>query len=157
MADAPMAKAEDERVWTGGCACGCVRYEITARPSPVSFCHCGQCRRQHGHVGAYTTFPRDALRLVKDETLAWYPSSERARRGFCSRCGTGLFWDPVTEARMDATAGSLDEPTGLQADRHIWVDFKGDYYSLCDDGLLRRVSTDPGNQTLFNEETGKDQ
>ncbi|MDW7553744.1 MULTISPECIES: GFA family protein [Azospirillum] len=153
MTDGPMTDGGSGRVWTGGCACGGVRYEIMATPSPVSFCHCGQCRRQHSHVGAYTTFPRDALRLVADDTLAWYASSERARRGFCSRCGTGLFWDPAAEPRMDATAGSLDEPTGLQADRHIWVDFKGDYYSLCDDGLLRRTSTEPGNQTLFNDPT----
>ena len=141
------AMARVERVWTGGCACGGVRYEITVPPSPISFCHCGQCRRQHSHVGAYTTFPRDALRLVKEETLAWYASSDRARRGFCSRCGSGLFWDAAGEARMDVTAGSLDEPTGLQADRHIWIDFKEDYYDLPDDGLLRRASTDPDNQT----------
>lgn len=140
-------KAGAQRVWTGGCACGGVRYEITAQPGPISFCHCGQCRRQHGHVGAYTTFPREALRVVTEDTLAWYASSDRARRGFCARCGSGLFWDPAGEARMDVTAGSLDEPTGLRADRHIWIDFKEDYCDLPDDGLLRCASTDPDNHS----------
>lgn len=139
--------AEETAIWAGGCECGGVRYEIAVRPGPISFCHCGQCRRQHSHVGAYTTFPREAFRLVKDETLAWYRSSERARRGSCSRCGAGLFWDPVGEARMDVTAGSLDQPTGLRADRHIWVDFKGDYYDIGEDGLIRKASTEPGNQS----------
>ena len=135
---------DGKSVWTGGCWCGGIRYEITTKPGPISFCHCGQCRRQHSHVGAYTTFPRDALRVLKDETLAWYQSSGRARRGFCSRCGAGVFWDPVGEARMDVTAGSLDQPTGLKADKHIWVEFKADYYEIGEDGLPRVESTQPG-------------
>ena len=137
------------RIWTGGCACGGVRYEITAQPGPISFCHCGQCRRQHSHVGAYTTFPREGLRLVKDEMLTWYQSSESARRGFCSRCGSGVIWEGIGLPRIDVAAGTLDEPTGLHADKHIWVDFKGDWYEIGDDGLPRKVSTDPdGGSTL---------
>lgn len=129
---------ESGRIWTGGCLCGAVRYEITTRPGPVSFCHCGQCRSQHSHVGAYTTFPRGELRLVREEGLSWYRSSDRARRGFCRVCGSGLFWDPLGEGRIDVTAGSLDEPTGLQADRHIFVASKGDWYEIGDDGLERQ-------------------
>ena len=135
---------DEQRTWTGGCGCGGIRYEITGQPGPISFCHCGQCRRQHSHVGAYTTFPRERLQLVKDETLTWYQSSENARRGFCSRCGSGVFWDPIGGARIDVTAGSLDQPTGLHADKHIWVDFKADYYEIGDDGLPRIASTDTG-------------
>jgi hypothetical protein len=137
--------------WTGGCACGGIRYEITAQPGPISFCHCGQCRRQHSHVGAYTTFPKDALRLVKAETLTWYQSSETARRGFCSRCGSGVIWEGAGLPRIDVAAGTLDEPTGLRADKHIWVDFKGDYYEIGDDGLPRKASTDPdGSSTVVS-------
>lgn len=133
-----MSDAEERRVWTGGCLCGAVRYEIAARPEPVSFCHCGQCRRQHSQVGAYTGVRRSALRLVKDDGLAWFPSSDKARRGFCRVCGAGLFWDPLDGGeRTDVTAGSLDEPTGLKAERHIFVDHKADWYDIGDDGLRR--------------------
>ncbi|MGQ9368959.1 GFA family protein [Azospirillum sp. ST 5-10] len=139
-----MSGADDRNVWTGGCLCGAVRYTIAERPSAVSFCHCGQCRRQHSHAGAYTSFPRAAL-SVEDPAgaLVWYQSSARARRGFCGRCGAGLFWDPTEESRIDVTAGSLDEPTGLAADRHIYVEFKGDWYAIGDDGLPRYRSDDP--------------
>lgn len=140
---------ETSRLWTGGCLCGAIRYEITMQPGPVSFCHCGQCRRQHGHVGAYTTFPRDAFRLVGGETLRWYQASEKARRGFCAACGTVVFWDPIGEGRLDVTAGSFDEPTGLKADRHIFVEFKGDYYVIGDDGLDRIESTSPGSSSAL--------
>lgn len=134
--------ADGRRVWTGGCGCGGARYEIATPPGPVSFCHCGQCRRQHSHVGAYTNVPRGALRWVTAETLAWYQSSETARRGFCSRCGSGLIWERVGDAGVAVAAGTLDEPTGVHADRHIWVDFKGDYYDIGDDGLVRVLSVD---------------
>lgn len=144
-----LENPDNKSVWTGGCACGGVRYEVAVQPGPISFCHCGQCRRQHSHVGAYTTFPREALRVLKDETLAWYQSSDRARRGFCSRCGAGLFWDAPAEPRTDVTAGSLDEPTGLKADKHIWVEFKGDYYDIGEDGLKRCKSTDPDNSSTL--------
>ena len=120
------AKAGGERVWTGGCLCGGVRYAIDTHPEPISFCHCSQCRRQHSHVGAYTGLPRAALRLLNDATLTWYASSDRARRGFCACCGAGLFWE------------ALDQPdTG----GHIFVDHMGAYYDIGDDGVERRTST----------------
>lgn len=142
--NSPDADPSD-KLWSGGCLCGGVRYEIGGRPEPISFCHCGQCRRQHSHVGAYTGAPRAALRLVADSTLAWYASSDRARRGFCARCGSGLFWEATGDAAGDAaritvTAGSLDDADGLHADRHILVDCKGPYYEIGEDGLKRLTS-----------------
>jgi len=131
-----------QAVWTGGCLCGGVRYGIGVRPEPISFCHCGQCRRQHSHVGAYTGAPRAAVTLTADSTLTWYASSNRARRGFCARCGAGIFWDALDGGpRITITAGSLDDATGLHADRHILVDCKGPYYEIGADGLERRSST----------------
>lgn len=124
-------------IHTGGCLCGAVRYEVTVALGPVSFCHCGQCRRQHGYVGAYTTFPREGLRWLSDESLVWYQSSDKARRGFCGRCGSGIIWDPIGEDRIDVAAGSLDQPTGIRADRHIFVTDKADFHDIPDEGLVR--------------------
>ncbi|ALG71599.1 aldehyde-activating protein [Azospirillum thiophilum] len=138
---------EEDRAWTGGCLCGGVRYALDTRPEPISFCHCAQCRRQHSHVGAYTALPRAALRLLSQDTLTWYASSDRARRGFCVRCGAGLFWEMLEQApadggpRITVTAGSLDDATGLWVERHIFVDHKGGYYDIGDDGVERRAST----------------
>ena len=33
----------------GGCECGAVRYEVRGPLREVIDCHCGQCRRTHGH------------------------------------------------------------------------------------------------------------
>ena len=35
--------------------------------------------------------------------------------------------------------GTLDEPTGQQLERHIYTDFKGDYYDIAD-GLPQEKS-----------------
>ena len=55
-------------------------------------------------------------------------------RGFCGTCGSFLFWKRDDEDLISFSLGSLDRPTGLQLDRHIFVADKGDYYTI-DDGL----------------------
>ncbi|MBK3775193.1 GFA family protein [Azospirillum sp. YIM DDC1] len=121
---------------TGGCLCGGVRYRATERPMGVVNCHCGQCRRFHGHFGAYITIPRETVVIEAQDTLSWYRSSAKAQRGFCSRCGSSLFWSGDEGALLDIAAGTLDQPTSLTTLRHIYAADKGDYYTL-DDGLER--------------------
>ncbi|NUB24670.1 GFA family protein [Azospirillum brasilense] len=121
---------------TGGCLCGGVRYRATERPMGVVNCHCGQCRRFHGHFGAYITIPRKTVVIEAQDTLSWYRSSAKAQRGFCSRCGSSLFWSGDEGALLDIAAGTLDQPTSLTTLRHIYAADKGDYYTL-DDGLER--------------------
>ncbi|AIB14020.1 aldehyde-activating protein (plasmid) [Azospirillum argentinense] len=127
----------DGGVLAGGCLCGAVRYEVVERPMGVVNCHCGQCRRFHGHFGAYITIPRETVAVSdSDGTLSWYRSSAKAQRGFCSRCGSSLFWNGDESDLLDVAAGSLDQPTGLATLRHIHVADKADYYTI-DDGLER--------------------
>ncbi|QCN96624.1 GFA family protein (plasmid) [Azospirillum argentinense] len=127
----------DGGVLAGGCLCGAVRYEVAERPMGVVNCHCGQCRRFHGHFGAYITIPRETVAVSdSDGTLSWYRSSAKARRGFCSRCGSSLFWNGDESDLLDVAAGSLDQPTGLATLRHIHIADKADYYTI-DDGLER--------------------
>ncbi|SMH59580.1 GFA family protein [Azospirillum agricola] len=126
----------------GGCLCGGVRFLATERPMGVVNCHCGQCRRFHGHLGAYITVPRDTVFFDADSTLVWYRSSDKAERGFCGRCGSSLFWKGDGNAWVDIAAGTLDQPTGLTTLRHIFVADKADYYAI-DDGLERFDGTAP--------------
>lgn len=127
-----MAGAGD--VKTGSCLCGAVTYEIAGPLSPVVYCHCSQCRRQSGHFYATTNVARADLRLIREDGLAWFRSSERARRGFCKMCGSPLFWQHDGTDRIAILAGGLASPTGLVEGRHIFVADKGDYYTI-DDGL----------------------
>ncbi len=121
---------------TGGCLCGKVRYQIQGPLRDVVNCHCSKCRRFSGNVGAYTSVKRENLILAEDSTLKWYDSvsdeTPDVHRGFCSECGSSLFWDPHGMDRIAVAAGTLDEPTGLKTMGHIWLDQAGDYYHVAD-------------------------
>jgi hypothetical protein len=115
---------------TGGCLCGAVRYEVTGALRDVIVCHCAMCRRTHGHIGAYTAAPKDALRVTQARGLRWYTSSAIARRGFCGECGGSLFWEPAAKEYVAIAAGTLDAPTGLKTVMQIHVESAGDYYAI---------------------------
>ena len=127
----------------GGCLCGAVRYEVRGPLRGVVVCHCGQCRRSHGHLGAYTSVRLEDLTVHEGGALRWYQSSEQARRGFCGTCGGRLFWEPLGQGRMAVAAGSLDQPSGLETVAHIFVAEAGDYYEIADGLEQRRAGLDP--------------
>ena len=77
-----------------------------------------------------------------NSTLRWLDSPEsdtNARRGFCDACGSGLFWDAPGRATISISAGSLDEPSGLETIGHVYVEQAADYYALPDDGLPKHA------------------
>ncbi len=114
---------------TGGCLCSEVSYRVTGPLRSVIACHCGQCRRSSGHHTAATSAPRDSVEIEGE--VRWYRSSARAHRGFCPACGSNLFWDGGGD-RLSIFAGTLDGPTGLDMQGHIFCAEKGDYYELAD-------------------------
>ena len=123
----------NEKGGSGGCLCGGVRYRVTGALIDVSACHCSQCRKTTGHFFASTTCSLEALKFDNEETLSWYESSAGAHRGFCSHCGSSLFWRRASEDKIDILAGTLDKPTGLKTLDHIFTANKGDYYEIAGD------------------------
>lgn len=117
----------------GSCLCGRVRFETSGSLREVVACHCGQCRKQSGHFYAATNVSDDALEVDGLEFLKWYQSSDKAKRGFCSECGSSLFWKHDDDAFTSVLAGAFEKPTGLKLTRHIFTDHKGDYYEITDD------------------------
>jgi hypothetical protein len=118
---------------SGGCLCGGVRYEIKGELRYVIACHCEQCRRTSGHFAAMTRTATADIAYTSLDTLKWYRSSDTAERGFCGECGSNLFWRPIGGDTTSITAGTLDTPTGLSIEKHIFVGAKSDYYELPDD------------------------
>lgn len=114
----------------GRCLCDAIDLQISGPMRDVAWCHCGQCLHWHGHFGGYTASRWENITMAGAESLAWYQSSDKARRGFCSRCGSNLFWEPAHGRHVSISAGALDLPTGLVTARHIFVEDKGDYYAL---------------------------
>ncbi|MCW8873324.1 MAG: GFA family protein [Xanthomonadales bacterium] len=121
------------QVKRGSCLCGRVSFSVTGELGPVDACHCVQCRKHSGHYFASTDVPRSALTIKGEENLSWFDSSVKVRRGFCSRCGSSLFWDPIEKDWIGIAMGAFDSPTLTRLGIHIFVAEKGDYYEITDD------------------------
>ncbi len=124
---------EGDRTLDGGCLCGAVRYEVQGPLRDVVNCHCTMCQRLHGAFGAHSKAAKADIEIVEDGGLAWYATSQRARRGFCRACGSNLFWEPVDQDATGIVAGTLDQPTGLKTLGHIFTAEKADFYDIADE------------------------
>jgi len=133
---------------TGGCQCGAVKYRVNGNMRDVVTCHCGQCRRFHGHAPGYSAARKAELTIEGEGNITWYRSSDEAHRGLCSKCGSSLFWRPEGRETISITAGSIDRPTGLKTARHIFAAHKGDYYTIAD-GVPQDPDTMAGNPVAF--------
>lgn len=122
--------------FTGHCLCGKVRFEVRGPMTDTHACHCEMCRRQSGHFVVGASAKRSDFVLLDQSTLAWYQSSPGAKRGFCSACGSVMFWDGDGFDFVGINMGVVDQPTGLKVERHIFVESKADYYDV-DDALPR--------------------
>lgn len=115
---------------TGSCLCGAVRFEVAGDLPGPDGCHCSKCRKWSGHYFTSTDVPRAAVKIEGGDKIAWYQSSDKARRGFCSVCGSSLFWEPLHRDFIGIAMGAFDKPTGTRIAMHIFVADKGDYYDI---------------------------
>jgi hypothetical protein len=119
-------------IHTGSCLCGAVTFTVNGPMKAITFCHCGQCRRQTGLYYASSNAVADDVTVVGEENVTWYHSSEAGRRGFCRHCGSALFWKAEGRSEISIMAGSLDQPTRLATGHHIYCADKGDFYEIQD-------------------------
>ena len=115
---------------TGSCACGGVAFAMTGPLRPVIACHCTQCRKTSGHYSA--SFDAHESQLDwQARHLAEYVTPGGGRRGFCPVCASSLFFR-AADGSFSVEAGCIEKPTGGRLAAHIFVEDKGDYYSLTD-------------------------
>ena len=119
----------------GGCLCGAVRFEVSVPSATYSICHCRMCRRWS--AGPFmSSHAEGAPRFTAGgDLVTWYRGSPWAERGFCSRCGSTMFWrlaeqpDTLTAVSVEA----LDEASEFTLHRHIYVDAQPARYAFGDD------------------------
>ncbi|MDT7515603.1 GFA family protein [Rhodoferax mekongensis] len=101
--------------YSGGCACGEIRYEVQDAPVFQNHCQCHdcQCRSGTGH-GSYLTFPDRTRVKIFGKAKLWEvvaDSGNKKSNAFCPTCGSPVF---LTFAAMPAIftvhAASLDSP-----------------------------------------------
>jgi hypothetical protein len=102
-----------------------VRFSVRGPLRDVLVCHCVECRRWTGRAWAVTAARDGDLELGDTDALVWIESPRsalRASRGFCSRCGSSLFFKAPGRDRTGISVGSLDDPADVTAVGHIWVE-----------------------------------
>ena len=126
---------------TGSCACGMIRFRITGELRNVLNCHCDPCRHWTGHFMAGTSTKIENFFFESDSTLTWWNRTEEVKYGFCSNCGSSLFWEDKGRDKIRAiTAGTLDPPTGLKTVLNIFSNLASDYHHL--DEAIKTTSGD---------------
>lgn len=123
---------EDTTGRTGGCFCGAVRYRVNGPLRGIVNCHCTQCQKLNGNFGAHSKANSNDIEVIDDRYLIWYQISDQARRGFCGRCGSPLFWEARGQSGTGIIAGSLDHSDDLETIGHIFVSEKAEYYEIDD-------------------------
>ncbi|MEO6012077.1 MAG: GFA family protein [Devosia sp.] len=107
---------------TGGCQCGAVRYALHSEPSKPAICHCRMCQKQSGsYFGAFTGVNAKDFEVTRG-TIAYFQSSDDARRGFCRDCGTPLTYEFLSKPRICPTHGSLDEPWAIEPEIQVGIE-----------------------------------
>ena len=91
----------------GGCLCGAIHYTIAGDLRPVVACHCKMCQKTSGfHVAATSLLDSDLTISDPDNSLTWFGSSDFAKRAFCSKCGSNLFYKRLDSDRISIFAGT---------------------------------------------------
>ncbi|HVF16265.1 MAG TPA: GFA family protein [Steroidobacteraceae bacterium] len=111
--------------FSGGCACGSIRYVCASAPIAMLNCHCQDCQRASG-----APFASGVVAAVNDVEITGTPRTYSVRAGsgrlttrsFCSGCGSPLF--TVGEAApelMSIRFPTLDNQADFLPMLDIWT------------------------------------
>jgi hypothetical protein len=92
-----------------------VRYEVEGDAVYHALCHCAGCRASSGApmVGWFCV-TEEQLSRVEGE-LSQFEGTPGARRQFCPRCGTGLFYrnQSMLPGLVDIQSSTFDDPNAV--------------------------------------------
>lgn len=117
---------------SGSCLCGTVRLSIKTTSKSVAACHCTMCRKWTG--GPFLGIECDSnVQFEGQDNISVFSSSEWAERGFCSKCGTHLFYRLKKGGYYGIPVGLLDDREDWGFDLQIFIDEKPSFYSFANE------------------------
>jgi hypothetical protein len=120
----------------GGCACGAVRYRLTSDPLFTNCCHCLNCQRQTGSAFVINLL----IETDRVELLSGVPHPVDVPRDDgstqvifrCPTCQVAVFSQYTHPGVRFVRAGTLDDPSGVTPDVHIFTRSKLGWVTLPD-------------------------
>lgn len=133
-------------MYSGGCLCGAVRFEIHGGIRNIVKCHCSRCRRAQGSAFATNGVVRaeDLCMLSGADALSGYESSPGQVQYFCRTCGSPIM--SRSDARPDEVrirVGSINSDIMERPIAHIFVTSKANWDEITDD-LPQYEGYEPG-------------
>jgi hypothetical protein len=92
-------------------------------------CHCGMCRRWSGGSPFFGAAVGEVV-FESTDKLGRYDSSPWAERGFCTACGTQLFYFLKPSKTYTMSVGAFDDQQPFRLSREIFIDHKPPGYTL---------------------------
>ena len=109
----------------GGCACGAIRFKLTAPLLGVGACHCTNCQKMSGGGPNYVALALvSALSVTKGQAKIYVSKGDSGAdvgRAFCADCGAPLWSVPVHEPFITVKLGALDDHSDLAPAMHIYA------------------------------------
>lgn len=104
-----------DKPFTGGCACGAIRYETKHAPIFQNHCQCLDCQKRSGTGhGSYLTFPARSEMTITGKANEWQVAGDSGNmksHAFCPVCGSPVYLTFAAMPDLIAVhAASLDEP-----------------------------------------------
>lgn len=129
----------------GACLCGGVSFSAALPSKWVAHCHCTRCQRAHG--AAFVTFVGVEEQRVQlrdpDHLLRWYQAKEGGSRGFCSTCGSPMFFKALSwPGELHIARALFTDPVDREPQAHAYYDTHVGWVALGDD-LPRKPAPQP--------------
>ena len=123
-------------MYTGGCLCGTVRFEIRGPIRHIVYCHCSQCRKAQGSAFATNgNVNADDFRFLSGEgELTGYQDTPGQTRYFCKHCGSPIIsQSDAAPNRVRVRLGTIDNDIGERPEAHIFATSKANWEHICGD------------------------
>jgi hypothetical protein len=124
--------------------CGAVRFSAIAEKTSVTACHCDMCRRWS--AGPFMALNCKSVTFESRENIGRIRSSDWAERGFCTKCGSNLFYHIVDSSDYQIAAGLFEDQSVLRMSLQVFTDRKPEFYEFANE---TKMMTGPEVVAMF--------
>ena len=125
----------------GSCACGTVRFQVTAAFTTAGFCHCTRCQRRSGAMWTLNGSVDDGgFELLEggDAIRTWQPPDGGLPKSFCVHCGGHLYsGERGSGGIVGVRFGALHGDPEIAPRWRQWLESAPAWAAIPDDGLPR--------------------
>ena len=119
----------DKTKGNGSCLCSAIHFTAKNIGNSVGACHCGMCRKWGGAPLMAVNCGTD-VSFEGEDNISVFSSSDWAERGFCSQCGSHLFYRLKQSKQYIMPAGLFEDQEMFVFDNQVFIDKKPSFYSF---------------------------